>query len=247
MTTTGLDGINNGFMSTIEIGAAALQDHPGVESAEPNGMLLEGPRVLWRPREEFRPELIGSALAARAKDTVHPSHGPGFTWELATDPLSPTRLELYPACRLVKIRFVDGSMECQTREYTVHSIATTSATRAVLITSARGDRATVVNVHPSGDIDEFHRRFDKLTPVGALASNRVVRTVEGVAASAGRDLAERPPFTVREAAKIIGCHPSNIRHLIRRGRLPHIKRGWQLFVDAQAVESYQRSNRRRSR
>ena len=52
-----------------------------------------------------------------------------------------------------------------------------------------------------------------------------------------------PPFpiiTVQEAATRLGCHPSNVNRLVREGRLPAIKRGWRVYVDADAVEARRR-------
>lgn len=54
-----------------------------------------------------------------------------------------------------------------------------------------------------------------------------------------------PPFpliTVQQAAERLDCHPSNVSRLVREGRLPFIKRGWRVFVDAEAVEARRRQS-----
>lgn len=223
-------------MTRIEaLGAGSHEDarsesNPAFKPSE------ESNTIVWQPGEIFQPEIVNAVFATEAKHTQHLTYGDGFAWEFAVGREFRSLLEIYSELKLARVRLADGPTEYQSREYIIDTIMahTSSSTGILSISSTMWGRYSTVNIYRRGDIDEIHR-FRKLpesSPKGFLWQG------EQAIISHENESGVRRTFTIQEAAELIGCHPSNIKYLIGVKRLPAFKRGYQWFVDSEAVEAY---------
>jgi hypothetical protein len=209
------------------------------------GRRLEEPTTEWRPAEEFPRAAIDEALA-RPSDPLaeHPVYGTGFAWELVGSAGEPTRLEIFPDRRWASVVFVDASLRRQERGVILDYLAVHGAggQPALTMVSAREGRATLINVYPSGEVDEFFR----LQAEGrALPPEALIFAAPAAAPAVGPIPREQPALTVVEAARQLGTGPENVRVLLRSRRLPGFKRGGAWYVPAGALAEFQAARRRR--
>ncbi|MBI2326831.1 helix-turn-helix domain-containing protein [Candidatus Curtissbacteria bacterium] len=193
----------------------------------------DGLHCLWRPGEPFLVEAVNAVLGTDAEAFEHPSFGKGYVWRLGNEGDPPVHVQVHPDDRLVRLQFIAGTFDPQSREYTVDRIAAgyqPKHAQAVLSIECNANRRrTRVNIFTNGAVEELHNVVD---------------------AASLKELTDASPsatVTIAEAAEILGCHPTNVAYLIRRRKLPAVKRGLQWFLDRNAVEHYVGTNQRQRR
>jgi excisionase family DNA binding protein len=113
----------------------------------------------------------------------------------------------------------------------------------VSLVSAREGRATLINVYPSGAVDEFFRFYPAWRSVSPEA---LVFTAPATAPLTGPVPREQPALTVVEAAKLLGTGPERVRVLLRSGHLEGFKRGGTWYVPTDALAEFQASRRQQT-
>lgn len=204
------------------------------------------PAAEWRPTQVFPRAEIDATLDQSSQPLApHPVYGPGFAWELAGSTGEVTRLEIFPERRWAALRYVDGSLQQQHRGLILDYLAVRPAETVPMLSlvSMREGRGTLVNIYPSGDVDEFFRRqpLHGLLPPEALIFAAPVAVPPPSPATP-----EQPALTVAEAAGHLGIGPEQVRVLLRAQRLPGFKRGGEWHVSPDAVAELQAKQRRQT-
>jgi excisionase family DNA binding protein len=195
-----------------------------------------GYHVVWREGEPFdAADLLSDALQRVGFGQSHPVLGEGIAFELDGGGDAASRLEFYPDMGVARVRVADSPGDYQTHEYKVERIAVERPEHGrpfVSFTARRKCGGSAVNVFPSGEISEIHFPRNPGTSQDQLNLSHEVAT--------GHPDGKRL-YSVPEAAAIIGCHPSNVRQLLQRGRLPGGRLGKVWWVEADAVDRYRRT------
>jgi hypothetical protein len=211
--------------------AAGATEWAGIAAAE------------WRPTEPFPREEIEHAFGTQAESLgEHPVYGRGFGWQLPGGVGEPTRLEVFPERRWASVRYIDGSLKRQERGLIIDYLAVREVEErpALSLVSVREGRGTLINVYPSGEVDEFFR----LQPAtAALPPEAVIFAAQTTTLPVAPAPREEPALTAVEVARELGTGAENVRALLRAGRLPGFKRGGAWYVPARAVAEFQASRR----
>lgn len=213
------------------------------ESWPRNEVTADSITVLWRLDKPIDPSAIGYALHVDGTRFRHHLYGDGLLWKLPTGSGSATSLKLFPERNSAKIGFTDSAAEEQTRELAVDCIAMRirKGEKSLLLVSAQHNHCTIVNLHATGEVDQF----DRIIPTASdLDPWELVTEINGDNPVDVLSRLQLRALTVQEAAQVIRCNPRSVKYLIAKGRLPAIKRGRQWLLDSTAVHRYQRSKRR---
>ena len=190
-------------------------------------------RVIWRRDEPFYAmDAISDVLQRTPLPHSHSVYGEGILFKL--DDL--THIQLFPDIGIARVRIADSPNEFQTRNYKIDRIAVqrlNAGEAFVSFTAFRERGGSVVNIFPNGEVNEFHFPMSTMAYNLRLELNR----------SAIPELGDRRVYSVPEAAAIIGCHPNNVRQLLRKGSLLGGQIGREWWVDADVVDRYRRTRR----
>lgn len=202
------------------------------------------PATEWRPAQIFPREAIDQTFGQRSESLpLHPVFGAGFAWELAVSSGKPTRIEIFPDRRWATLRYLDGSLQQRERGVILDYVTVrTDETPPVLsMVSERDGRGSLINVYPSGEVDEYFR-LQPATP--ALPPEALIFGAPASAPPVAPADPEQPAVTVAEAAQQLGTGPEHVRVLLRAHRLAGFKRGGSWYVPTDALAEFQASRRR---
>lgn len=219
---------------------------PADEAGRPSSGGAASTTSEWRPTQVFPRNELDQAIGRQAEPVAeHPVFGAGFAWELAGGGGEPTRLEIFPDRRWASVRYLDGSLQPQHRGLILDYLAIRSADPepVVSLVSAREGRATLINVYPSGEVDEFFRFYPAWRSVSPEA---LVFTAPAAAPPTGPAPREQPALPVVEAARQLGTGPERVRVLLRAGDLEGFKRGGTWYVPTDALAEFQALRRQQT-
>jgi excisionase family DNA binding protein len=193
----------------------------------------------WRPGEDFHEEPIEEVFGKRVGEITehHRILGPQFAWEVPAGQGEVTRIELFPERGWATIIFVDGSLQKQKRELALDYLAVRTVDSRTLLSlvAAQDDRGTLINVYPTGEIDEH---FRLLPPSDALPSEALLFKPDDQTPDVSIPLKEWPALTVEEAAVRLGFGAENVRRLLREGKLDGFKRGGAWYIPTDSIITY---------
>ncbi len=108
-------------------------------------------------------------------------------------------------------------------------------TRAMLAGRAGLTKKVIENIERAS----YSPTLQQLNAVSAALNIDLIALLKRADSAAHENL-DRPPapytMTVREASARLGRPRTTVASLVRSGRLPAVKYGWRVYVDARAVE-----------
>jgi len=77
-----------------------------------------------------------------------------------------------------------------------------------------------------------------LDTIAEKVSERIFERILPYLDGPGRDAGEKRLYSIKEAALILGRGPWAVRHMIRENKLPCVRDGVRVFIEAAALDSW---------
>ena len=227
------------------------QTHEGLDT--PGHQVLQDARPIpgeciaeWRLAQRFpRAEIDQAWQQSSVSLAPHPVYGPGFRWDLASASDTPTQVELFPTRSWATVRYLDGSLQQRERGLIVDYLALRTAQEGAILSlvSTREGRGTLINIYPSGEVDELLRLQPERS---SLPSESLVFAAHASPPEPQFPVSSQPLLGVNEAAQQLGIGPEQIRALLRAQRLVGFKQDGVWQIPADTLKAYHAARNHRA-